>query len=186
MHNAISDGIIYCSAIDDSISSDEYIRLCLKRFAGIDDAVIMRDGNGKPYADGLPFSFSLSHSASLIAFGLSPLPSFGIDIQRTDRKYRESDIALKAFEKDEIEWMERNSVPFLLLWSMKEAYAKADGRGIFFFHELGSILPVLSDFRTWEVNDGAIAYYLSAYPADDSTRLILSDNRFRVMRQRLD
>ena len=177
---SVKKGIIYCCAIDDSISSDDYIKLCLKRFGDIDDAVIRRDENGKPYVDDISCSFSLSHSASLISFYLSPLPSVGIDIQRTDRKYRESDIAKKAFEKDEIEWMERNSIPFLLLWSMKEAYAKADGRGIFFFHDLGSILPVLSEFRTWEANDGSIDYYISAYPADDCTRLILSDSGFQV------
>ena len=175
---SVKKGIIYCSTIDDSISSDDYMKLCLKRFAGIDNAVIRRDGNGKPYVDDIPYSFSLSHSASLISFCLSPLPSVGIDIQRTDRKYIENKIAMKAFEKDEIEWMNDNNIPFFLLWSMKEAYAKADGRGIFAFHRLGSIIPELGKFKAWNIRSGDIGYYLSVYPADDGIKLIEDDCYF--------
>ena len=173
-------GIIFCSRMNADLNSDAYIRDSLERFCGVSRAVIERTPEGKPYDAEGQCSFSLSHSAKLISIYISSLPAVGCDIQRTDRKYSEKEIAAKAFEIDEIEWMERNSIPFLLLWSMKEAYAKADGRGIFFFHDLGSILPVLSEFRTWEANDGSIDYYISAYPADDCTRLILSDSGFQV------
>lgn len=177
-------GIVYCSRRDAGVDSDAYIRDSLERFCGVSGAVIKRTPDGKPYdADGR-CSFSLSHSSKLISIYISSLPSVGCDIQRTDRKYSEKEIAAKAFESDEIEWMERNSVPFFLMWSLKEAFAKADGRGIFLFHQLGSILPNIHLFRSWTISDGPDSYFLSIYPAGN-TELILSDTRLQAQQYTL-
>ena len=166
------------------LNSDAYIRDSLERFCGVSRAVIERTPEGKPYDAEGRCSFSLSHSAKLISIYISTLPAVGCDIQRTDRKYSEKEIAAKAFEIDEIEWMESNSIPFFLMWSLKEAFAKADGRGIFLFHQLGSVLPHIHLFRSWIVNDGPDSYFLSIYPAGD-TEIILSDTRLQVQQYML-
>ena len=110
-------GIIFCSRMNADLNSDAYIRDSLERFCGVSRAVIERTPEGKPYDAEGQCSFSLSHSAKLISIYISSLPAVGCDIQRTDRKYSEKEIAAKAFEIDEIEiqifWNVRN--PFINL-----------------------------------------------------------------------
>lgn len=146
-----------------SLSTEGYIRHCL---AGGPALEILHDSHGKPFAVNSTFSFNPSHSSSMIALYVSDLSdAVGCDIQRCDRKYSEQEIAKLAFEEDEISWFQENNISFFLMWSMKEAFAKADGRSIFSMHSLGSIMGKLEMFRVWHIRSNGIDYYLSVYPA---------------------
>lgn len=82
--------------------------------------------------------FNLSHTTSLIACGVTSSGQIGIDVEETERSIR-SDImklAQRRFSKDEALWLqnisdlEERRRRFVQLWTLKEAYVKAIGKGI--------------------------------------------------------
>lgn len=86
---------------------------------------------GKPYFKGIPnVYFSISHCDSGIVCGISNI-EIGVDIQDV-KKFNQSilkiaccreeiDLLLKGNNKEEL---------FFKMWSIKESYIKADGRGV--------------------------------------------------------
>ena len=73
------------------------------------------DGNGKPYAEGNPFYFSLSHSGDYAVCAISDSP-VGVDIEQ-ERQL--SAPFRKRFARD------------ILEWTKKEAKGKLTGKGFF-------------------------------------------------------
>jgi len=98
-----------------------------------------KDAFGKPYivgSDGeLPaMEFSLSHTRGLVACAISSA-RVGIDVERIRQNFDYEDIALSNFSQEEIKALEqlptnvRNN-RILELWTLKEAFLKAIGRGL--------------------------------------------------------
>ncbi len=90
--------------------------------------------HGKPFVEGRPLEFNLSHSGEVIAIAVAPDP-VGIDVEPWDRKVAGSEIAGRWFDPDEQAWIEshdstRRQEAFFRLWTIKEAAIKADGRGM--------------------------------------------------------
>ncbi len=105
--------------------------------------------HGKPYFPQENLSFNLTHTdhwiGLLIAKGNHPL---GIDLETIKPRRNIAGLLQKIFQPDEIQWILGYSIDlryplqknlqlseqalerFFLLWSAKEAYLKADGRGI--------------------------------------------------------
>lgn len=89
---------------------------------------------GKPSLLNAPeISFNLSHSDSLLALTIGKKGPLGVDIE--DHQPRKSFDALlkRTFSPEEREWIESSPhflSAFFALWSGKEAYLKADGRGL--------------------------------------------------------
>ncbi|KAF9626213.1 hypothetical protein IFM89_031340 [Coptis chinensis] len=84
-----------------------------------------------------PLHFNLSHTSSLIACGVTVDMPIGIDVEEKQRKTRNNllSLAQRYFTLDEVDYLNTISNPeiqrqeFIKLWTLKEAYVKALGRG---------------------------------------------------------
>ncbi|CAI9301090.1 unnamed protein product [Lactuca saligna] len=84
-----------------------------------------------------PLQFNLSHTSSLIACGVTIDSSIGIDVEEKQRTMKNSilSFAKRYFTFEEVELLSAISDPevqrheFIKLWTLKEAYVKALGRG---------------------------------------------------------
>lgn len=132
---------------------------------------ILRDEMGKPYLQGNPIYFNISHSGEYLAVAVSPKP-VGVDIQETrpvkDGMYR------KVVQEEEqcLIGAEREK-DFLRLWSLKESFVKAEGKGLripmkdyYFVKENGKYSVIFSGQRacwTFKIEEiPADGYYVSA------------------------
>lgn len=93
---------------------------------------------GKPsaFVGGRPLGihFNLSHTAGLVAVAASPRLEIGVDVEAVDRGV-DLRVADRYFFGAEGDWLaglapERRTEGFLRLWTLKEAYIKATGRGM--------------------------------------------------------
>ncbi|KAF3325794.1 4-phosphopantetheinyl transferase [Carex littledalei] len=84
-----------------------------------------------------PLQFSLSHTSSLIACAVALETPLGIDVEENKRKTVNSviSVARRYFTASEVEYLAAIPYPdiqqkeFIHLWTLKEAYVKAIGRG---------------------------------------------------------
>ena len=92
--------------------------------------------DGKPYWDGIPLFFSLSHSGDLVALAVSE-QEIGLDVQEmTGADWKK--LAKRFFADEEQEELWRLCEPseesgqreFFRLWSRKESYGKLTGEGV--------------------------------------------------------
>jgi len=97
---------------------------------------IDREPDGRPYVEGgPPFSVSRTSGYVLIAIrhGRNPV---GIDVERVDRAIEPVELATRFFTASEADVVRSAgstavaSETFLRLWTLKEAYLKALGRGL--------------------------------------------------------
>ena len=105
------------------------LKHALKQY-GIEDFSIKTGEHGKPYLDGEEMFFNISHCRYGVAAAVSSSP-VGIDIQNIT-EYKKS-IAERVFSEEEIYYTESSENAdraFTRLWTLKEAAAKCDGRGI--------------------------------------------------------
>ncbi|KAJ7976138.1 4'-phosphopantetheinyl transferase [Quillaja saponaria] len=105
----------------------------------------MKNNYGKPevywqYADDWsppPLHFNISHTSSLIACGVTVGSPIGIDVEEKQRRLKNNILtfARRYFSPYEVETLTSISDPeiqhqeFLKLWTLKEAYVKALGKG---------------------------------------------------------
>ena len=91
-----------------------------------------RTPDGKPFFPNFPdHHFNLSHSGSFALCALSNSP-VGVDIQIVKDSWRDA-LPRRVCSPHELEWLEGQSVywdAFALLWALKEARGKYDGRGL--------------------------------------------------------
>ncbi|KAL3642692.1 hypothetical protein CASFOL_013507 [Castilleja foliolosa] len=84
-----------------------------------------------------PLHFNISHTSSLVACGVTVDAQIGIDVEEKDRKIKHDilSFARRYFSKHEIRFLAAISDPqvqhmeFIKLWTLKEAYVKALGKG---------------------------------------------------------
>lgn len=91
-----------------------------------------REETGKPFLQNHLRHFSLTHTDELIALAVSTRP-VGVDIENTDRRFNPR-LAKRYFHEQENVILSANdnfNPTFACLWTLKEAYAKATGAGIF-------------------------------------------------------
>ncbi|KAI5664718.1 hypothetical protein M9H77_24041 [Catharanthus roseus] len=89
------------------------------------------------YHQPLPLHFNISHTSSLIACGVTTYSPIGIDVEEKHRaiKHNILSFARRYLSKHEIQFLSSISDPkaqqqeFIKLWTLKEAYVKALGRG---------------------------------------------------------
>lgn len=86
---------------------------------------IKRNENGKPYVDGNPLYFSISHSACDAVIALCDKP-VGIDLESRE-KNRNYTHVLSSFTEREKSWIDCEPALFLSNWTAKEAYIKMLG-----------------------------------------------------------
>jgi phosphopantetheinyl transferase len=108
----------------------EYLaRQMLAECSGLSPASfrILRTPQGKPYAEGLPFHFNLSHSGPFLVCAVATHP-VGVDIEvNTPPDPR---LARRLCTPSEQALLQAGTLHLLELWTAKEAYFKAIGSGI--------------------------------------------------------
>lgn len=82
-----------------------------------------------------PLAFSLSHTRGLVACAIGRAAAIGVDVERTDRKVSRADLGRAVFSDDEAAAIERlapgdRPARLFELWTLKEAFVKATGRGL--------------------------------------------------------
>jgi 4'-phosphopantetheinyl transferase len=100
--------------------------------------------------DGL--QFSLTHTDGLVACAVAAGFAFGLDAESRRRRKLRSAIADAVLRPSEIRLLraapaELRHEIFLKLWTLREAYAKATGQGIFFPYETVSFVLDPIDIR---------------------------------------
>lgn len=86
---------------------------------------IVRTANGKPYIDGNPLYFSLSHSRDHAVIALCDKP-IGVDLEYYDSERNISHV-LARFSKNERDEIGDCKPCFYINWMIKEAYIKMTG-----------------------------------------------------------
>ena len=86
---------------------------------------------GKPYFEGHPIHFSITHTPNHVFCALSHRP-IGIDAEELDRKFslRVADKILSPTEKAQFDAATDKSRALLTFWVLKEAEAKCSGLGL--------------------------------------------------------
>ena len=117
------------------------VRWALSHYASIEPVAwrFHRGPWGKPEIleapDGL--RFNLSHTDGLVACAVTRDRAVGIDVERLDRDVAGAEVAERSFAPAELAaWRELSGDAqherFFTYWTLKEAFIKADGRGIGF------------------------------------------------------
>jgi 4'-phosphopantetheinyl transferase len=124
------------------VAAHAHLRWILAQRLGCTPAAVgfARAPNGKPrLAQGGVF-FNLSHSHQMGLLGLHPYAEVGVDIEYQLRPRNWSGLAQRCFTPAECSWLgeqgpETYAHHFCRLWTIKEAWMKADGRGLAGLHE---------------------------------------------------
>lgn len=124
----LSERFVLTRAILRSILSD-YIQVHPQELK------IMVNQYGKPSLMGHKLSFNLSHTEDLLMIAVSNLSDIGVDIERIKSRTGMLAVAERCFAKQEFEfWLQLSEAErlqmFYQIWTKKEAFVKAVGRGI--------------------------------------------------------
>jgi 4'-phosphopantetheinyl transferase len=156
----------------DFVAAHALTRLALSRYGSLAPAQwrFQEGAEGKPSlaADDRtpPLTFNLSHTHGLVACAIAPGVDVGIDVERVDRRVAAEEIATRFFSAGERADLarcpaEERARRFFELWTLKEAYIKAIGKGLshslntfgFALNEPGSIgfvPPPDVDMAAWQ------------------------------------
>ena len=116
-------------------------RLALSRYGDLapEQWRFQEGADGKPSlaadAGTPPLTFNLSHTHGLVACAIAPGVDVGIDVERVDRRVGAEEIAARFFSAGEHADLarcpaEERARRFFELWTLKEAYIKAIGKGL--------------------------------------------------------
>lgn len=117
---------------------------------------------GKPYLPGGP-SFNVSHSADAVVVAIAEKGRVGVDVERVRPVQRMAGVAARKFAPAEQAWFEaagtgadadERNVAFFRIWTRKEAFAKALGRGLAAPYRSFSVAPRRSSRRKPGLPDG--------------------------------
>ncbi len=124
------------------IAAHALLRTALGRLCGRPPAAwrFVADAHGKPSAwledAAVPVSFNLSHTEGMVGLAATRGAgwSVGFDLEPLARKV-ELGVADRFFAPDEVAWLgslaeEARAEGFLRLWTLKEAFIKATGKGL--------------------------------------------------------
>jgi 4'-phosphopantetheinyl transferase len=121
-----ADAMLFAEDKHRCIAAEALLRHALKE-QGIYDFQVLTDKNGKPYLQGLPVHFSLSHSGEFVLCAISE-KAVGCDIQQS--KQPDLKLAKRYFAAGEIRLLENAPALFYRLWVLKESFGKAQGSGL--------------------------------------------------------
>lgn len=114
------------------------LRQTLSSFIGSEPEALTfeADFHGKPRLSApADVSFSLSHTKGLVACAVARGRELGIDAEATDRRIDVEGVASRYFTERETGYItagqgEKRLERFLEVWTLKEAFLKATGRGL--------------------------------------------------------
>lgn len=125
------------------------------------DLLFEYNPHGKPLLPQSPLAFNVSHSGNFALLAFSATGSIGVDIELIRSNFTFSRLVPRYFSSDQITEIEQSQNPratFFKLWTLKEAFIKAIGTGI--FHDLNSLTIQLTtahfthpeNHKRWSVN----------------------------------
>ena len=121
------------------IAAHAALRLLTARYTGEapESLAIRADSNGRPILESSKLHFNLSHSGSWVVIAFSSALPLGVDVEEVRKIPDLMAIARAHFAMTEIEAISRLSpnqrtMAFFAIWTRKEAFAKATGRGLSF------------------------------------------------------
>lgn len=121
------------AARDDFLASRWLIRRALSEASGT-SAIECRPVQGRPDRSDQPpgWRLSLSHSGGLAGCAVSRDASIGLDLEPMARRPQWQKVVSRWFSPQEQAWLLAADDPgeFLKVWTLKEAWLKATGRGI--------------------------------------------------------
>jgi 4'-phosphopantetheinyl transferase len=119
------------------VTSRLYLRVLLGRYLACEPQDIQfRYGEaGKPFISGAPIQFNLSHTQGMLGFAIAKTIVVGIDVEHINPATDYLEIARGFFAPSEVSALAatpalRQGEAFFRMWTRKEAYLKATGRGI--------------------------------------------------------
>ena len=122
-----------------AVAESPYVRALLASYLSCapEDLRIERDGYGKPRLVGARLEFNVSHSGGAVLMGVSREQPLGVDLELSQRSRPVLDLARRYFDPGEAAALTAlpeaaRQAAFVGLWSCKEAWLKARGRGIAF------------------------------------------------------
>lgn len=116
---------IYYSFIkkEESAKLRDYV---LKEFFGVEGKIVKNE-NGKPYIEGSPYHFNITHSHEMVMLAVSDKP-IGIDVERIEeRDYKKFS---KRFFSEEEQSRVNGLLSFYVLWTKKESFVKYLGGSV--------------------------------------------------------
>lgn len=139
----------------DFVGSRGLARMALALTAGGAFADWTLSAPGVPRVEGATdWRLSLSHSRDRALVGLWNQGSLGVDLEPLDPARHWREVARRWFHVREVDWLSSQGESagarvFFLMWTLKEAWIKATGRGI--AHHLQSLRIVAKDQGGWRV-----------------------------------
>ena len=122
---------------DRHLSAHGALRLVLADYLACDPlALLFATGeHGKPFLEGAPLEFNLSHSSDLALIAVGRERQVGVDVERVRSVPDLEDLAGRVCGPHELATLaalaeEHRAHAFLAMWTRKEALAKATGDGI--------------------------------------------------------
>ncbi len=119
------------------LAAHAQLRWLLGRRLGVTPEAIEfeRATKGKPFLPGLPLRFNLSHCREFALVALHPRLEVGVDLEWIAARRDWLALARRFFTPGESDWLaarpaEDQARAFCRLWTCKEAWMKADGRGL--------------------------------------------------------
>lgn len=167
-----AEQFVFAADRDSYIASHALTRLVLSSLASVPPAALRfaADGYGKPQI-AVPLTarrlqFSLSHTRGLVAVSVTMDRNVGVDIELIDEDRLSLDLAEQFLAAAEITYL--RGVPevaragsAMAVWTLKEAYLKAIGKGLSYPLNAFVVIPNELAFRNDEcLTDNASAWLL--------------------------
>jgi 4'-phosphopantetheinyl transferase len=132
------------------------LRLLIARYTGESprSVAIGNDAYGRPVLANSEWHFNLSHSGSLVLIAFSSTTPVGVDVEEIREIPDLMGIARSHFSTPEIEAINclpptQRTAAFFVIWTRKEAFVKAIGRGLSFpLRSFGTGLPQQPPYLT--------------------------------------
>lgn len=113
------------------IISRAALRVIVSRYINqpASDIVFGSGPNKKPFIEGADFRYNVSHSANWVLIAIAKT-DVGVDTEIIDASFKFQSILEDYFNPAEINFIDGNPENFFLLWTRKEALAKATAQGL--------------------------------------------------------
>lgn len=109
-------------------SWEPFLEEILRQDYGITEPVVERDEWGKPFLKNNPFFFNVSHAGEYVVIAVSERP-VGVDIEGR-RKIKDGMYRKVVRQEEEKLIGQDREWDFLRLWTLKESFVKAEGKGL--------------------------------------------------------
>jgi 4'-phosphopantetheinyl transferase len=109
------------------------LRILLGKYLNILPSLVKfeKGENKKPYIKNTPVFYNISHSGDQILLAVSS-SEIGIDVELVNPSFEFKEVVNEYFSPDEASFIEEKHAAerFFILWTRKEAFAKATGKGL--------------------------------------------------------